>query len=103
MEKQCLLMGLPDKSIALSPDQIADLSRKLSVMRHNVNNHLALIVAASELIRRKPEMSQRLVENIVQQPEKIISEIRSFSNDLEAAIGITRESYSPSPAPSPVS
>ncbi|HEV8541005.1 MAG TPA: hypothetical protein VGR78_01325 [Verrucomicrobiae bacterium] len=99
-------MGLPDKSIALSPDQIAELNGKLSVMRHNVNNHLALIVAASELIRRKPEMSQRLVENIVQQPEKIISEIRSFSNELEAAIGITRESYTPSspvPASAPVS
>jgi hypothetical protein len=91
-------MGLPEKSIALSPDQIADLNKKLSVMRHNVNNHLALIVAASELIRRKPEMSQRLVENIVQQPEKIISEIRSFSNELEALIGITRESFVPSPA-----
>jgi len=85
-------MGLPENSIALAPDQIADLNKKLSVMRHNVNNHLALIVAASELIRRKPEMSQRLIDNIMQQPDKIMSEIRSFSNDLEALVGITRES-----------
>src|SRR4051812_3097144 len=91
MDKQCLCMGLPENSIALSPDQIADLNKKLSVMRHNVNNHLALVVAASELIRRKPEMSQRLVENIMQQPERIMAEIRSFSTDLEALIGITRE------------
>ncbi|HTG43559.1 MAG TPA: hypothetical protein VK633_03395, partial [Verrucomicrobiae bacterium] len=77
-------MGLPDKPIALSPDQIAELNQKLSVMRHNVNNHLALVVAASELIRRKPEMSPRLVESILQQPERINAEIRAFSETLEA-------------------
>ncbi len=68
-------------------------------MRHNVNNHLALIVAASELIRRKPEMSQRLVDNIMQQPERIMAEIRSFSGDLEALMGITRESVFGAPSP----
>ena len=93
-------MGLPDKPLALAPDQIAELSRRLSMMRHNVNNHLALIVAASELIRRKPEMAPRLVENILQQPERITQEIREFSDDLEAAIGITREdSFPPSTVP----
>ena len=66
-------MGVPDHS--LSTEQIAELNQKLSVMRHNVNNHLALIVAASELIRRKPEMAPRLIENIMQQPERIIAEM----------------------------
>jgi hypothetical protein len=87
-------MGLPDKSVALSAEQIADLNKKLSVMRHNVNNHLALIVAASELIRRKPEMSQRLIENIIQQPERIIAELRAFSTDFENALGVAREQTS---------
>jgi hypothetical protein len=67
-------------------DAIADLNRKLSVMRHNINNHLALVVAASELIRRKPEMAPRLVENILQQPDRINAEIRGFSDAFALAL-----------------
>lgn len=84
-------MGLPDKPVALTPEQIAQLNRRLGMLRHNINNHLALIVAASELIRRKPEMAERLIENILQQPERITSELRSFSDEFEAAVGISRE------------
>lgn len=72
---------------ANAPDAIAELNRKLSVMRHNVNNHLALVVAASELIRRKPEMAPRLIENILQQPERITSEIREFSEAFAVTLG----------------
>jgi hypothetical protein len=85
-------MGLPEKEVALSPEQIAVLNRRLAMMRHNINNHLALIVAASELLKRKPEMAARLVDNIIQQPERITQELRGFSDDFEAAMGISRES-----------
>lgn len=84
-------MGLPDKSVTLAPDQIADLNRKLAMMRHNINNQLALIVAASELIRRKPEMSARMIENILLQPDRITQEMKGFSADFESALNITRE------------
>jgi hypothetical protein len=85
-------MVLPDKPIELSPEQVSDLNKRLSVMRHNINNYLALIVAASELIRRKPEMAPRLIENIAQQPDRIIAEMRGFSDELETAFGIKKPS-----------
>ena len=84
-------MALPDKPIALEPDQIAELNKKLSTMRHNVNNYLALVVAASELLKRKPDLAPRMIENIMQQPERVIAEIKAFSNDFEAALGIKRD------------
>ena len=83
-------MALPETPIAVAPEQVAELNRQLSVMRHNVNNHLALVVAASELLRRKPELAPRLVENILQQPERIAAEIRGFSEAFDAALGIQR-------------
>jgi hypothetical protein len=95
-------MGLPDKAVTLAPDQIADFNRRLGMLRHNINNHLALVVAAAELIRRKPEMADRLVENILQQPERITVEMRAFSDEIEAMLGITRESgFSTSRMPTP--
>jgi hypothetical protein len=90
-------MGLPEKSVALAPEQIAELNKKLSAMRHNVNNHLAMIVAASELMKRKPELMERMLDNIMQQPDRIIGEVRSFSDEFEALLGISRDSSFPIP------
>ena len=83
-------MGLPRQTVPLSPEQVAELSRKLADLRHNVNNHLALMVAALELIRRKPDMVARLVNNLTEQPQKILDEIKKFSEELERALKITR-------------
>lgn len=84
-------MGMPDKAVVLSPEQVAELSKSLGLMRHNINNNLALIVAASELIKRKPEMAHRFIENICQQPDRISAELRAFTSGFEAAVGIERE------------
>ncbi len=84
-------MGLPRQTVPLSPEQVAELSRNLSDLRHNINNHLALMVAALELIRRKPEMVERMLNNLTEQPQKILEEIKRFSEELEKALNITHE------------
>ena len=84
-------MGLPHQTVPLSPEQVADLNRKFADLRHNVNNHLALMVAALELIRRKPEMIDRMVNNLTDQPQKILEEIKHFSEEFEKALRITRD------------
>lgn len=82
-------MGLPDAPLTLSPAEIVELNHKLSTMRHNINNHLALIVAAVEVIKRKPEMGPKLLENMAQQPDKIINEVRKFSLDFEHTLRLS--------------
>lgn len=44
-------MALPGEPITLSVKELEQLNRKLSDMRHDINNHLSLMVAALELIR----------------------------------------------------
>jgi hypothetical protein len=87
-------MPSTDSLIALSAEQIADLNKRLSVMRHNVNNHLSMVVAACELIRRKPELATRMLENIGQQPEKITDELRQFSEAVEKILGFSHHAPS---------
>ncbi len=84
-------MGLPPTPVTLTTEQIAELNQKLSEMRHNVNNHLALIVAAAELMRRKPEMAARFLTSFTEQPQRISDEIRRFSVEFESFVGISRE------------
>lgn len=84
-------MGLPTEPVTLSAMEVEELNKQLSTMRHNVNNNLALLVAAIELIRRKPDLALKMVESMAVQPDKMNEEIQRFSASFEKAFGITRE------------
>ena len=84
-------MGMPQTPVTLTPEQVAELNEKLATTRHDINNNLSLIVAAVELIRRKPELTPRMIESISQQPDKIIAQMRAFSAEFEQTFGITRD------------
>jgi hypothetical protein len=84
-------MGLPPNSITLTPAQVEELNQKLGDARHNINNYLALIVAAVELIRRKPDLSPKFIESIGLQPDKVIQELKLFTDQFESHLGITRD------------
>lgn len=83
-------MPLPTEPVTLSLEQIGELNLKLSGLRHDVNGQLANVVAAAELIRRRPENAERLLNTLVEQPQKIAEAIAQFSAGMEAALGITR-------------
>ena len=85
-------MPLPTEPITFTPAQIAELNQKLADMRHNVNNNLALMVAALELLRRKPDTALKMADSISGQTNKMIDEIRAFSIEFETAFHITRDS-----------
>jgi hypothetical protein len=83
-------MGLPKEPIMLSVEQISELSQKLTTLRHETNNHLSLIMAAVELMRRRPQNPNALWDSLSEQPRKISEVVAQFSSDLEAALHITR-------------
>jgi hypothetical protein len=81
-------MDLPTEPVTLSVEQIAELNRKLAMLRHDTNNHLSLIMAASELIRRRPESSSQMWNAMSEQPQKISEAVARFSSEIEAALRI---------------
>jgi hypothetical protein len=85
-----LEMGLPSQPVTLNVEQLNELNRKLSNMRHDINNTLSLIMAAVELIRHKPQMTERMLATLLEQPPKIADTITTFSQDFEKILGITR-------------
>ena len=83
-------MPLPKQPVTLTVEQIGELNKKLVTLRHDVNNGLALVIAAAEIIRRKPESAERMWNGLVEKPQKIAESVAQFSRDLEMALGITR-------------
>lgn len=84
-------MGVPNDSITLRSQQIEDLNQKLSKMRHDINNHLSLVVFAIEVLRSKPEMLERMTATLSDQPTKITADLAKFSAEFEQTFGITRD------------
>jgi hypothetical protein len=83
-------MRMPSQPVELSVEQVQELTQKLSVLRHDINNQLSLILAAAELIRHKPQMADKMMVTIAEQPPKITAAISKFSEEFEQAFGISR-------------
>jgi len=83
----CWAMASPRQPITLTVEQINDLNKKLSTMRHDINNTLSLISAAVELLQFKPHMADRMMATLQEQPPKIMASINQFSSEFERIFG----------------
>ena len=81
---------MPDQPVTLSVEQIEELNRKLSTMRHDINNNLSLMMAAVELIRYKPQTLERMITTLLEQAPKVTQAVNQFSTEFEKSFGITR-------------
>ena len=84
-------MVLPQHPVTLTAAQIAALQQALTETRHDINNHLALLLAAVELIRSKPEMHEELTTTALEQLGRIKQALQEFSAEFEKAHGIKRD------------
>ncbi len=60
-------------------------------MRHEVNNHLSLMVASMEMARFRPELRERHDDHAAEQMPKIQEEMARFTADFEQALGFSDE------------
>jgi len=59
-------------------------------LRHDVNNYLSLMLAAAEVIRRKPEAAERMSVTFDEQPRKVTDAMLRFSAEFEKSLAIKR-------------
>jgi len=83
-------MTLPSQPVTLSVEQIEELNRHLANMRHDINNNLSLILAATELLRHKPHMLERMTGTLAEQAPKITDALGKFSAEFERIFGLSR-------------
>jgi len=84
-------MRMPSQPVEFSVEQVQNLNDKLSLLRHDINNQLSLIMAASELIRHKPQMAEKMMDALIEQPPKINAAMTRFSEEFEQAFGIRKK------------
>jgi cob(I)alamin adenosyltransferase len=84
-------MTLPTEPVTLTAAQVEELNRQLSTLRHDINNHLSLIMAAIELIRAKPQTLERMMVTLVDQPPKIGEAVAKYSTAFDKTFRIVRQ------------
>jgi hypothetical protein len=81
-------MGFVANPVSLTAEQVAELNGKLSDMRHDINNHLSMIVAATELLKYSPASAARMMATLADQPHKISEVLSKFSTEFEKTLGL---------------
>lgn len=81
-------MDLPKQPVTLDVPQVEEISRHFSTFRHDVNGCLALVVAATELIRYNPDVLKRMANTLIEQPPKIAGKVREFIEQCERTVGL---------------
>jgi len=87
-------MTLASVMVSLGLDQSNDARLELTGQLAEQFDAAVIGVAAAQfspLYFTDGEMAERLIENIIQQPERIISEIRAFSDEFGSLFGVNRE------------
>ena len=83
-------MSLPSEPVTLSVEQLRELKQKLTDLRHDVNNNVALMLSALEMMRRRPETVEKMLDSLARQPKKVNDTVMEFSKTLETVLGISR-------------
>jgi hypothetical protein len=83
-------MALPTQPVTLGVQQVEELNKQLSTLRHDINGDLSLVVASAELIKLNPSSAPRMLQTLLEQPLKIRERLDKFSHELEKQLGITR-------------
>jgi hypothetical protein len=83
-------MALSSEPKTFTAEQIKDLSHKLADMRHDINNQLSVIAAVVELIRCKPQETERRMHLLDEQRTRIADSVKKFSTEFNHAFGISK-------------
>lgn len=84
-------MDLPTHPLRLEAEQVEDLARHFSAFRHDVNGCLALVVAATELIRYNASVVTRMAGTLIEQPARIAGKTREFAMHCERVLGMRKD------------
>ena len=79
-------MNEPNRT--LSPEELAQLQKKFSEIKHSINNALAVIMALSEMSQRRPDYAEKLATTVLTKAPQIVSSLQEFTQVLNEKAGV---------------
>jgi mannitol/fructose-specific phosphotransferase system IIA component (Ntr-type) len=71
--------------------EIVELQKKFSEIKHAINNALAVMMALSEMSQRRPDYSEKLASTVLTKAPQIVSSLQEFTQALNEKAGLKPE------------
>ncbi len=72
---------------ALTPEEISQLQKKFSEIKHSINNALAVMMALSEMSQRRPDYAEKLASTVLSKAPQIVTSLQEFTQVLNEKAG----------------
>ena len=91
IESEQAVLNQGNKQSAQTRQQMEALYQNLRVVRHAINNNVAVIMAMSELTQRNPAQCQKLTQLCLDKAPQIAASIGAFVELFEGAVSLQEE------------
>jgi hypothetical protein len=71
----------------LTPEEISQLQKKFSEIKHSINNALAVMMALSEMSQRRPDYAEKLASTVLSKAPQIVTSLQEFTQVLNEKAG----------------
>ena len=78
---------MSDIGQSMSPEELEQLRKKFSEIKHSINNALAVMMALSEMSQRRPDYSKKLASTVLTKAPQIVSSLQEFTQALNEKAG----------------
>jgi hypothetical protein len=78
---------MTDRASTIPHEEIAQLQKKFSEIKHSINNALAVMMALSEMSQRRPDYSEKLASTVLSKAPQIVTSLQEFTQVLNDKAG----------------
>jgi len=78
---------MSDTDRSISHEELVQLQKKFSEIKHSINNALAVMMALSEMSQRRPDYAEKLASTVLSKAPQIVTSLQEFTQVLNEKAG----------------
>ena len=78
---------MTEQARTIPEEEIAQLQKKFSEIKHSINNALAVMMALSEMSQRRPDYAEKLASTVLSKAPQIVTSLQEFTLALNEKAG----------------
>ena len=79
---------MSDPNRTITHEDLVELQKKFSEIKHGINNALAVMMALSEMSQRRPDYAEKLASGVLAKSPQIVSSLEEFTQLLNEKAGV---------------
>ena len=79
---------MSDPNRTITHEDLVELQKKFSEIKHGINNALAVMMALSEMSQRRPDYAEKLATTVLSKAPQIVSSLQEFTSLLNEKAGV---------------